>query len=321
MDAATRNQDPDLTSLAAQLQALQESVDLVLERQRAFSELMDESGPILMSMMKAGTQTLGDLEERGYFEFGKAALGLLDRVVTTYGAEDVDQLSDAVVGILDTVRHATQPEVLALANDATDVLQNAGDLEPVSVMGALKKSRDADVQRGLAVMLRILRSVGQAAGAAGNPSGKKGLARHLAPSKKRAPVKRRAPADRCTPAHRPPRSAPKRVAPDAPVVEASLVVPGFELNPQGYLMDPSTWTEEFAGAMAAQLGIADLSPEHWKVIDYARAEFHKTGVSPNIRKVAKGADVPIKSIYTLFHKAPGRTAARIAGVPKPAGCI
>jgi hypothetical protein len=36
----------------------------------------------------------------------------------------VSQLGDAVVGILDTVRALTQPEVLAIVADATEAMRN-----------------------------------------------------------------------------------------------------------------------------------------------------------------------------------------------------
>jgi sulfur relay (sulfurtransferase) DsrC/TusE family protein len=31
--------------------------------------------------------------------------------------------------------------------------------------------------------------------------------------------------------------------------------------------------------------------------------------------------VSTKDLYTLFRKAPGRTIAALAGLPKPAGCL
>lgn len=299
-------------SLEAKVDALTERVDLLLDRQRAFSELIDESGPILSAMMQAGTEQLGSLEERGYFAFGRSTLRLLDRVVSSYTADDVDQLGDAVVGILDTVRNVTQPDVLAMANEATDVLHNADTLEPVSVLGAIKKSRDDDVQRGMAVLLEVLRHVGRASNAVASEGSLKQrrLSRHLAPRRSRRPMARPAAAPAAAPAPAP--------APVAPV--ATPCVPGFEVNAEGFLLDPATWTREYAAAVAGQSGL-ELTDEHWVVLDYMRATYLDTGKSPNIRKIAKGSGVGTNSVYRLFKKAPGKTAARIAGIPKPVGCI
>jgi TusE/DsrC/DsvC family sulfur relay protein len=311
MDAA------ETASLEAKIDALTERVDLLLERQRALSELMEESGPILDAVMQAGMTTLGDWEQRGYFAFGRSLVGVIDRVATSYTADDVDQLGDAVVGILDTVRNVTQPDVLAMANEATDVLHHAEELEPVGVMTALRKSKDEDIQRGMAVALEMLRHVGKASAARER---KTGLARHLAP--------RRKPRTSTPPRVRP--AAPARPAP-APAVAAvpkasaaacsSLIcIPGFDLDDDAFLVDPNAWTREFAETMAQSLGIA-LTADHWAVVDYMRATYAADGKSPNVRQIAKGSGVGTRAVYQLFDKAPGKTAARIAGVPKPVGCI
>ena len=54
------------------------------------------------------------------------------------------------------------------------------------------------------------------------------------------------------------------------------------------------------------------------VVDAMRAHYLSTGASPNVRKLAKLSGQGTKAIYQLFKKAPGSTAARVAGVPQPA---
>lgn len=72
--------------------------------------------------------------------------------------------------------------------------------------------------------------------------------------------------------------------------------------------------------IAAAEGIA-LTDTHWQVLDWARAEFLDSGSSPNVRRLSKGSGVEIRAIYQLFPKAPGKAVARLAGIPKPGGCI
>ena len=40
-----------------------------------------------------------------------------------------------------------------------------------------------------------------------------------------------------------------------------------------------------------------------------------------VRLLGKSSGVSVKELYALFPKAPAKTAARIAGIPKPRGCI
>ena len=93
---------------------------------------------------------------------------------------------------------------------------------------------------------------------------------------------------------------------------------GFDRN--GYLTDASQWTAQLAEAIAASQHIA-LTPRHWAAIEAARKDYAETGASPNIRRLTKVSDVSTKELYQLFPKAPGMTLARVAGLPKPVGCI
>lgn len=313
---------PHEESLESRIDRLTERVDLLLERQRAFSELVAESGPILTAMVEAGTARFGELEQRGTFAFGRSVLGLLDKVSTSYSPEDVDELGDALVGILDTVRNLTQTDVLEVANDAADVIHASHTLQPVGLMGAMRKSREPDVQRGIAVALAVLESLGKRTDATPGASDKeRRLARHLAPSRgvaKRLPAPaRRAPVRAAT--TRAPAPAPASAA--KPKAKLDLSVPGYELDADGFLVDRDTWNREFAQAMATQLGLGDLTDEHWTVIETMRADHAENGASPNVRRLAKLSGLGTKAVYQLYKKAPGSTAARIAGVPKPVGCI
>ena len=51
---------------------------------------------------------------------------------------------------------------------------------------------------------------------------------------------------------------------------------------EGYLVDPSDWSEEFARALAEQEGLT-LNAEHWEVIRYLRARFARQGTQATVR--------------------------------------
>lgn len=93
------------------------------------------------------------------------------------------------------------------------------------------------------------------------------------------------------------------------------------LDAEGFFTDPAQWTEEMAPAIAAAEGISVLTDRHWQVIRFMRREYDEKGGAPNVRALAKLSGVPIKELYELFPKGPAKEAAKIAGVPKPQGCI
>ena len=102
---------------------------------------------------------------------------------------------------------------------------------------------------------------------------------------------------------------------------ATLAGISVELDAEGFLVDPSMWTEELAAELARESGIPELTPRHWQVVNYMRTTYLETGQAPSIRSLGKQSGVPIKELYELFPKGPAKLAARIGGIPKPRGCI
>jgi tRNA 2-thiouridine synthesizing protein E len=93
------------------------------------------------------------------------------------------------------------------------------------------------------------------------------------------------------------------------------------VNDEGFLTEPGQWTEDMAPQIAKSAGIEELTPRHWQVIRFMRAEYQAKGTGPTVRVLGKTSGVPIKELHQLFAKGPAKTAAKIAGIPKPRGCI
>jgi tRNA 2-thiouridine synthesizing protein E len=94
-----------------------------------------------------------------------------------------------------------------------------------------------------------------------------------------------------------------------------------EVNDEGFFEHSEQWTEEMAPELARAEGIEELTDRHWKVIRFMRAEFLANGTGPTVRVLGKTSEVSVKELYELFPKGPAKTAAKIAGIPKPRGCI
>jgi len=92
-----------------------------------------------------------------------------------------------------------------------------------------------------------------------------------------------------------------------------------QVNDEGFLTNPAEWTKDIAAVIAAEEGVPELTAAHWKVIDFARAS--GSDKSPTLRQITNGAGVTTKELFALFPKGPAKIAARIAGIPKPRGCI
>lgn len=105
------------------------------------------------------------------------------------------------------------------------------------------------------------------------------------------------------------------------VAEKILLGKTLAIDADGNLVNISDWNEEIAAVLAKEEGIEILTDKHWQVINYMRKVYSETGDSPSIRKLTKESGVDTKELYALFPKGPAKKAARIAGLPKPKGCI
>ena len=94
-----------------------------------------------------------------------------------------------------------------------------------------------------------------------------------------------------------------------------------DLDEEGFFLKPEQWTPDMADEIARQNGVDELTDRHWLVLDFMRTTYLDTGSAPSIRSLGKLSGVPIKELYGLFPKGPAKLAAKIAGIPKPRGCI
>ena len=95
----------------------------------------------------------------------------------------------------------------------------------------------------------------------------------------------------------------------------------YEVDEDGFLQDPELWNDNVARDFMSTEGIADLTDSHWKVIYYIRNYYLQFGIAPMVRKVCKQTGFTLKEIYNLFPSGPAKGACKLAGLPKPTGCV
>lgn len=92
------------------------------------------------------------------------------------------------------------------------------------------------------------------------------------------------------------------------------------LNGEGFLVHAEDWDKQLAIGIAVAEGIADLTDDHWKVINFCR-QTAQNGKSPTLRQITTGTGISTKTMFALFPKGPAKKVARIAGLGKPEGCV
>ena len=101
----------------------------------------------------------------------------------------------------------------------------------------------------------------------------------------------------------------------------------FEADEEGYITDISLWNKELAELIAKDENV-EMSDDAWEVVNFLRSYYEEYQIAPAVRVLTKaikkklGADKGnSKYLYELFPYGPAKQACKIAGLPKPTGCI
>ena len=101
----------------------------------------------------------------------------------------------------------------------------------------------------------------------------------------------------------------------------------YETDEEGYLINLADWNEDIASTIAKTENV-ELTPSHWEVVNFLREYYTEFQIAPAVRVLTKaigkklGADKGNSQyLYELFPYGPAKQACKIAGLPKPTGCV
>jgi len=96
----------------------------------------------------------------------------------------------------------------------------------------------------------------------------------------------------------------------------------IEVNEEGFLLRPEEWDTKVAEILAKEEeGLETLTDEHWSVINFIRGFYLDNGNAPMVRSLCKASGLTLKRVYELFPSGPAKGACKLAGLPKPDGCV
>ncbi len=92
-------------------------------------------------------------------------------------------------------------------------------------------------------------------------------------------------------------------------------------NEDGFLHEMSSWSREIAEELARKNDIGPLTEAHWTIIEFVKNYYLKHHRGPSIMNIGKATGYTSKQICHLFPCGVARGAYRLAGLPRPHGCL
>ena len=151
----------DILRLFKRLLRNTHNLEQMLDQLESTMALIQEINPLTQDAFLTLMTRLDEAEGKGYFAFLRSGIGVLDKVVTSFSEEDVDQLGDNIVLILQTVKEMTQPEIMNLVRSSAEAIREEDPTENISMFAIMRQLNDPAVKRGLSKTLAVLRTVSE----------------------------------------------------------------------------------------------------------------------------------------------------------------
>ena len=101
----------------------------------------------------------------------------------------------------------------------------------------------------------------------------------------------------------------------------------YETDEEGYLVNLADWNEDI-GKVLAEGENVEMTASHWEVVNFLRDYYNEYQIAPAVRVLTKAIGKQLgpekgnsKYLYELFPYGPAKQACKIAGLPKPTGCV
>lgn len=138
-----------------------DNMNKFLEMFESINDFIKDASPILNEVIIDFSKKLNEFDQKGYFEFFAEAGKIFDNIIAHYKPEDVRELSEHIVTILETVRSATQPEMMAAMNNGFKVYASL-EMENVpeySIFKVMREMNNPEMKRGLGFFVTFMKNM------------------------------------------------------------------------------------------------------------------------------------------------------------------
>lgn len=138
-----------------------DNMNKFLELFESMNDFIKDASPIFNEVIIDFSKKLHGFDEKGYFEFFSEAGKIFDNIILNYKPEDVRELADNVVMILDTVRSATQPEMMKAINNGLKVYgsMEVENVPEYSIFKVMREMKQPEMKRALGFFVTFMKNM------------------------------------------------------------------------------------------------------------------------------------------------------------------
>jgi uncharacterized protein YjgD (DUF1641 family) len=160
-DVAPYFDSGDLIHLMKKLLRNTKNFSRLLTQLESAEDLFSDLQPLGKQMFDQLLNTLNEMDRKGYFEFFRESIKIVDTVVTSFTVEDVQLLRENIASILLTLKNMTQPEMLSTIDNALGFFRKMDITveKDVSYFQIMKELKNPEVKQGIIFMLEFIKNM------------------------------------------------------------------------------------------------------------------------------------------------------------------
>lgn len=160
-DIAPFVQTGDFLHLLKKILQNTRNIAMVMNKFESGLDFYEDAKPVGKELFNDALEKLDELDRKGYFQFTKELLSIVDNVVNHFTVEEVKLLGDNIVTILETVKSITQPEMLKAVDNAVHIYQNLDtqNIPEYSVWKVLRELNTPEMKKGIGFVITFLKKI------------------------------------------------------------------------------------------------------------------------------------------------------------------
>lgn len=162
LDNRMVNLDPDeLKNLILRVLRNVNNINNFLENFESINDFLKDASPLINETIIDFSKKLNEYDQKGYFEFFAEAGKIFDNIVTHYSPSDVRELSENIVTIMETVRSATQPEMMNALDNGLKVYKSleTKNVPEYSIIKVMREMNKPEMKRALGFFVTFMKNM------------------------------------------------------------------------------------------------------------------------------------------------------------------
>ncbi len=151
----------ELTELGVSLLRNIKNFIAIIDTLESLMDLTKEIGPIANEVIIDVSKRLGEFEQKGYFDFLRESMGVIDNIILAFPPEDIKLLADNIVGIMNVIKQVSQPEIMNPLSKTLIAFKEVQEEEipNYSIIKTLREMRSPEMKKTLGFLISLTKKI------------------------------------------------------------------------------------------------------------------------------------------------------------------